>query len=774
MQNNDSQFGRRTFLLGSALASAALEAQTPGAAPKPAAPASTASRRSYEMSRGWLFGGKAGAGCAAPDFDDSKWQPITLPHTNVSLPWHSFDEQAFQFLSAYRRHFKALPGWQGKRVFIDFAGAMTAAKVTLNGHAFEEYKGGYTPFSLEITKHIRHGADNVLAVELDSRERPDIPPFGDNIDYLTFGGIYRDVQLRVVPRTFIENVHAEAVRPLENGRALLVRCYLDGPLDAAATITVELRDGPALLKTAAASVSADAGHHDVTLDSLGPIVLWDLRNPKLYTVVVKLATNDGSKDEYSTRVGFREAVFTPSGFLLNGQPVKLRGLNRHQTFPYVGGAMPARVQRRDAWVLRRQLHCNIVRTSHYPQSPAFLDACDELGLLVLEEIPGWQHIGDQAWQDLAVRNVGEMIRRDWNHPSIVLWGVRINESQDNHEFYTRTNALAHSLDTRPTGGIRYLRDSELLEDVFTMNDFGFPLMAPNHPLYLNTEFNGHMFSTKRFDNVARVAEHVIRHARVHNQLASDERYAGGIGWCAFDYNTHSNFGSGDHICYHGVSDIFRIPKPAAYFYKSQCDPDEEIVLEAGFFWSAGDKSEAGGVGTVPVLSNCDHLKVYYDGVLKHELDPDRKTFAHLKYPPFLVTMKNLPLNPWGDLKLEGYLNGKLVKTLTLSGSGKDADLKVLPDDQDLSGDGRDATRVVLLVTDEYGNIRPFATAAISLSLTGPAEIVGENPFALAGGAGAVWIKSKQAAGTVRLSAKHPYLGTRTIEIRVHPAAPEWV
>jgi beta-galactosidase len=137
-------------------------------------------------------------------------------------------------------------------------------------------------------------------------------------------------------------------------------------------------------------------------------------------------------------------------------------------------------------------------------------------------------------------------------------------------------------------------------------------------------------------------------------------------------------------------------------------------------------------------------------------------------------MKNLPLNPWGDLKLEGYLNGKLVKTLTLSGSGKDADLKVLPDDQDLSGDGRDATRVVLLVTDEYGNIRPFATAAISLSLTGPAEIVGENPFALAGGAGAVWIKSKQAAGTVRLSAKHPYLGTRTIEIRVHPAAPEWV
>ena len=200
-----------------------------------------------------------------------------------------------------------------------------------------------------------------------------------------------------------------------------------------------------------------------------------------------------------------------------------------------------------------------MRTSHYPQSPHFLDACDEAGLLVFEEIPGWQHIGDKAWQDLAVRNVEQMIRRDWNHPSIVLWGVRINESQDNHDFYTRTNALAHELDnSRQTGGVRYLYDSELLEDVMTMNDFGFPLRPPNHPLYLNTEFNGHMFPTKRTDNVDRVMEHALRHARVHNQLASDDRYAGGIGWCAFDYNTHANFGSGDKICYHGVTDIFRI------------------------------------------------------------------------------------------------------------------------------------------------------------------------------------------------------------------------
>ena len=167
------------------------------------------------------------------------------------------------------------------------------------------------------------------------------------------------------------------------------------------------------------------------------------------------------------------------------------------------------------------------RPSHYPQSRHFLDACDELGLMVLEEIPGWQHIGDASWKDLAVDNVRRMICCDWNHPSIILWGVRINESRDDHDFYTRTNALAHQLDpTRPTGGIRNFEKSELLEDAFTINDFGFPLRAPSHPLYLNTEFVGHTYLTKTIDNKERLAEHTLRHARVHNQLASNVQYAG--------------------------------------------------------------------------------------------------------------------------------------------------------------------------------------------------------------------------------------------------------
>jgi len=728
------------------------------------------------MNRNWLFGAKAVPGAAEPAFEDRHFERVTLPHSNQVLPWHSFDDRSYEYVSIYRRHFQPPSGAQGQRVFVDFEGTMTAAVVTLNGEKLGEHLGGYTPFSFEMTHHLKWNADNVLAVQVDSTERKDIPPFGNNIDYLTFGGIYREVNLRVVPQTFIENMFAKPVNVMDPAaRKWLVRVYVTGatgPLD----LGVELRDGSRVIQKATNSFnSVKDGAVELELGELASVELWDLERPKLYDVAVKLSTRAGPGDEYTTRIGFREARFTPAGFRLNGKPLKLRGLNRHQTFPYVGGAMPARVQKRDAQILRRDLHCNIVRTSHYPQSRPFLDACDELGLLVFEAIPGWQHIGDKAWQDLAVENVGEMVRRDWNHPAIILWGVRINESRDDHDFYTRTNALAHSLDdSRQTGGVRTFATSELLEDVFTRNDFGFPLVAPDHPLYLNTEFNGHMFSTKHVDNVEHVVEHTLRHSRVHNQLAGDDRYAGGIGWCAFDYNTHANFGSGDRICYHGVSDIFRIPKKAAGFYKSQCDPAEEIVLEPAFNWSAGDHPTAGGPGKVAFCSNCDHLKVYLGDRLLKELEPDRTTYANLKHPPFVTQIVNLALEAWRDLKIEGYIGGKLVITKTLSGAGKDADLKVEPDDTELEANGSDATRVVLRVTDQFGNVQQFASGAVTFSVTGPAEIVGENPFGLMGGVGAIWLKAGETAGTVRLTAKHQYLGTRTVEVRVRAAAPEAV
>ncbi len=762
------------------------------------------------MNRNWRYSPSKVAGAEAIGFDDSKFQRIVIPHTNVELPWHNFDDKDYEFVSTYRRRFKLPEGIAGKRVFVDFEGAMTASTVWINGVLLGEYKGGFTPFSFELTKHLRLQNENVLTVQLDSTERGDIPPFGYEIDYLTFGGIYREVSLRVVPQIYIDNIFAQPKNVRSSNPSLDVNCFLAGDLAAAGSsisLEAELRDGEKVIAKANRTIERssstgnpsvppgsldpdtsapayttietpqDPARYTVSLTELGDIQLWNLDQPHLYTVHVHLSKAGQVIDQDTRRVGFREATFTDHGFSLNGKIIKLRGLDRHQTFPFVGQAMPARVQRQDADILRKQLHCNIVRTSHYPQSRHFLDRCDEIGLLVLEEIPGWQHIGDEKWKQVSIDNVGRMIRRDWNHPSIVLWGVRINESRDDHDFYTRTNALAHALDdSRQTGGIRYFQESEFLEDVFTMNDFGFPLKPPNHPRYLNTEFVGHTFPTKTTDDDERQREHTLRHARIHNQLASNPQYAGGIGWCAFDYNTHSNFGAGDRVCYHGVTDIFREPKPAAGFYKSQCDPAEEVVLEPAFHWARSDESI--GFTKAVFCSNCDHIKLFARAnsdpakpwVLVAEIDPDRAEFEHLKYPPFVLEMDKIDLKklgaPWGDLRADGFISGKQVISKSLSGRGVDTKFALVADDHELHADGADTTRVVFRVTDEFGAIRTYANDPITFTLEGPGKLIGDNPFSLIGGTGAVWIRAGEAPGVLRLTAKHPRLGEQKIELKM--------
>jgi beta-galactosidase len=769
---------RRDFLktTGTLLAAATVASGVPTAG---YAAETATGRIVLPINRKWRYSSKATPAAHERAFDDSGFDRITVPHTNLRVPWHSFDEKSYEFVSIYRRRFKLPAAARGHRVFVDFEGVMTASTVWLNGVRLGEYKGGFTPFSFELTQHVDFDRDNVLAVEVDSTERADIPPFGDEVDYLTFGGIYREVSLRVVAPTFIENIFAQPKDVLTGHPALDVQCFIQRGGESsdaqvgALTLEAALYDGDRLVAKATQAVPPAAAapeSHTLHIDNLAGIQLWDLHTPKLYRVEVRLLRGTHALDQDTRRIGFREAKFTPQGFSLNGTVVKLRGLDRHQTFPWVGQAMPGRVQRQDALILRKNLKCNIVRTSHYPQSRHFLDACDEIGLLVLEEIPGWQHIGDQSWQDIAVDNVRRMIRRDWNHPSIILWGVRINESRDNHNFYTSTNALAHQLDTtRQTGGIRNFQGSELLEDVFTVNDFGWPLMAPNHPLYLNTEFAGHTYPTKTIDNIERLREHTVRHARVHDQLASNPQYAGGIGWCAFDYNTHANFGSGDRICYHGVTDIFREPKPAAGFYRSQCEPEEEIVLVPAFHWARGDENI--GFSNALVSSNCDHLKFYIAGNLVAEADPDRKQFAHLKYAPFTADLTDR-FTPWGDLRIEGYIQGKQVISRSFSGKGVDQKFTLLPDDTKLIADGADTTRVVLRVTDEFDAIRPFAADAIRFELSGPAELIGDNPFALVGGTGAIWIRAGEQAGKVRLTAHHPVLGAQHVEFELAPAPAE--
>ncbi|MEK1860276.1 MAG: glycoside hydrolase family 2 TIM barrel-domain containing protein, partial [Rhizobium leguminosarum] len=680
-------------------------------------------------------------------FDAAK--SVSLPHTAVELPFSYFDETSYQRAFTYQKVLRWLPEFEGREVSLVFDAAMADSVVYLNGEEIIAHKDGYTPFEARLTGKLAKG-ENLVTVKIDGSENPDIPPFGGRIDYLTYAGIYRDVWLKVTDPVSIRNLKIETTDVLDPEKSATIRVDIANPegrsFSATVTATLKQADGT-VVATAATETIGDSTR--LSFGGLTGIALWDITDPTLYDVTVELRTEHGS-DRLSTRFGFRTAEFTPEGFLLNGKPLKLRGLNRHQAFPYVGYAAGRSAQERDADIMKTVLKCNIVRTSHYPQSKWFLDRCDTIGLLVFEEIPGWQHIGDADWQHESIENVRRMIERDWNHPSIIIWGVRINESQDSHDFYAETNRLARELDsTRQTGGVRYLTESELLEDVYTMNDFilgNEELPGANRPRtalrgqqentglshkvpYLITEFNGHMHPTKIYDQEQRQAEHVRRHLEVLNAAYGDPDISGAIGWCMFDYNTHKDFGSGDRICYHGVMDMFREPKFAAYAYISQCDPSEEIVMKPATFWARGERN-IGGVLPLIILTNCDEVELRY-GALSKRIGPDRENYPHLPHPPVVLDHRHFTadeLGTWGlewiDGTFTGYIGGEPVASLTLAADPLPTTLEVVADSSTLKARERDSTRVIIRALDQRGQRLPFMNDSISLKVHGPARIVG--------------------------------------------------
>ncbi|HOO27213.1 MAG TPA: glycoside hydrolase family 2 TIM barrel-domain containing protein, partial [Lachnospiraceae bacterium] len=451
-----------------------------------------------------------------------KLESIDLPHSNTKMPYHYFPVSCYQMVCGYRKLFFAENTWKGRRVFLTFEGVAHAAEVYLNAQKIEEHQGGYTSFCVELTKQLLYGEKNVLAVKVDSRESLDIPPFGNVIDYMTYGGIYRSVILEVKETVYIQDVYIQTPEVLPEKKKIDVQITVNEEAEHL-TVRQSILDGTNRIHVQEAPVT---GLVTKMTAELLPVRLWDIEDPKLYSLLTVLYKDGKELDRKETVFGFRTCEFRKDGFYLNEKRIKIRGLNRHQCYPYCGYAMPKAMQEEDARILKEELAVNAVRTSHYPQDQSFYDACDRLGLLVFTELPGWQHIGGEAWKETACASVREMVLQNRNHPSVILWGVRINESQDDDEFYKKTNQIAHQLDpSRQTSGVRFFHKSSLLEDVYAYNDFSHTGDNPGveekkevtpdpDQAYLISEYNGHMFPTKAFDDEGHRLAHALRHARV--------------------------------------------------------------------------------------------------------------------------------------------------------------------------------------------------------------------------------------------------------------------
>ncbi len=736
--------------------------------------------------------------------------PVRLPHNVRELSLHYAAPEDYSLLCGYRRKLDVPENWRGKRLFLQFDGAAHIATVYCNGRPVAVHNCGYTAFRAEITNVVRYGETNTVTVRLDTTENAAIPPFGYMIDYLTYGGLYRDVWLDVRPADYIEDIFIYTPALNKAHIDLTVKGDHDGVM-----LKILDRSGDEVY-----TLTAAGDRFDLTLQDAE---IWDPYDPYLYTCEATLLHNDGrERDVVRTTFGFRTAEFRADGFYLNNKKFFIRGLNRHQSYPYMGYAASESLQREDARILKEELACNAVRTSHYPQSQYFIDECDRRGLLVFTEIPGWQHIGDEGWKDQAIENTREMVLQYRNHPSIILWGVRINESMDDDDFYTRTNKLAHELDpSRMTGGVRYIKNSHLLEDVYTFNDFSCDSMdkkgvlskkevgaAPEKAL-LVTENNGHMFPTKSYDHWGKRQEHALRHAKVQGAALSSPEHAGCFAWCMFDYQTHQDFGSGDRICYHGVMDAFRNPKLAAAVYASQ--GEEKPVLEVGSGMAIGDYP-AGTVGDIYLFTNADSVKLYKNDKFVAEFTP--KPFTGLKHEPILADdtigellrteegfgrrkadmvrdcllaaskygLEGLPLGKkikfawtsliyrlkfedayelygkyvgnWGQAtpvwRFDAIRNGVVVAS-SCKAQSRILHLEAKPSKTVLTeGDTYDCAAVRIRLLDEYDNVANYAQAPVGFTVEGPIEIIGPAVATAEGGMCGTYVRTTGEKGEAKL------------------------
>ncbi len=805
------------------------------------------------LNEAWKFTENFYEDLCQPKCDVSALEDVRLPHTCKELPYHYFDEGLYQMVSGYRRILSVPAIWEGKSVIFTCEGAGHETTLYVNGVEVYTHSCGYTAFTVDISKFVNYGEDNVLVLKVDSRESLNVPPFGFVIDYMTFGGVYREVYIEVKEKQHIKDVFVKTGECVKGYASLTCEVELSEEvtvndekskwirafLTRKDTDCCPVKEGAAYTHPIRVLDGAVSGRKITLKKTIENVRYWDTRRPFLYELTVELVEGENVKDTYTVTFGFRTIEFKADGFYLNGEKFKIRGLNRHQSYPYVGYAMPESMQRNDADILKFELGCNAARNSHYPQSHHFINRCDEIGLLVFTEFPGWQHIGNEEWKKQACINAGDMIRQYRNHPSIFIWGVRINESQDDDAFYQETNRIAHELDdTRPTGGVRNFKNSHLFEDVYTYNEFVHdgikPGCEPKKSVtsdmskgYLITEYNGHMYPTKPFDWEEHRLQHTLRHARVINDVAKQTDIAGSFGWCMFDYNTHKDFGAGDRICYHGVTDMFRNSKMAASVYASQ--QEDSTVLEISSSMDIGEHP-ATNLGPVYIFSNADSVKMYKNGHFIKEYKPSDSTYDGLPHGPILIDdfvgdmleteegfskgqselvagamnyiaihgyqsfpphllwamarcviqykMKPMDMvnlytkyvGNWGETatvyRFEAIKNGEVVKVITKEPMRK-LHLSTKVSHTTLhEGNTYDVAAVRIRAVDENENLIPYFQEPLRIEVEGPVKLIGEEIISLKGGMGGLYIKTIGERGTAKLRLSNPQVPAVEIEFEV--------
>lgn len=621
-----------------------------------------------------------------------EWEAVSLPHTPFVEPLVVLHQ--WQGVCYYRKQLEITKKEENQQLWIEFEGAMHLADVWINGKHVMQHAGGYTPFVVDATGLLKAGKANEVLVRLDNRNNPLIPPGKplETLDFCYYGGIYRDVNLLVKPSVHITHpIMAEeqagggvfVTYPQVSEQEAVVRVQLQVENKEMKLRTIGLRyrlyewnKGRGKLVAEVrnnASVHATANLTDTCYINLAQPRLWYPDSPTLYLLTTEVLEGKKVIDSEETRIGIRRLEMTRErGFLINGKPLKLVGTNRHQEYPYVGNAISDRAQYRDMYQIRTN-GFNVVRLGHYPQDPSVLDACDELGLMAIEPIPGWQFFNkDPRFVERTYKDVRDLVRRDRNHPSIIIWETTLNESWPPNEWKDGAVRVAHE---EYPGNQCFTAGDSYGYDGFDVcyNDWEEGFNRPNKTgkpgfirEYYDYEFGGHYSTTRvrRGDGDRALRQNAWNAQWSHNRYNTYYPHTMGAAvWSMHDYNR----GCCDNICYSGTADVFRLPKFSLPFFRTQLTagsfmPDGKMPHEVfiASYWLK-DSSD-----TLQVYGNVDEVELLLNGRSMGRQRPDSGADSPYIALPDKGNCRNLVSSPFtftgitwqeGELKAVGYNQG---------------------------------------------------------------------------------------------------------------------
>jgi beta-galactosidase len=736
--------------------------------------------------------------------DDAGWGDVELPHSPfVAEP---DGQNCWLGICHYERRLKIENPDPDSRYTLYFQGAMHSAIVSVDGNELARHTGGYLPFEVDLGAFARDGREHLLSVELDNRDNPDVPPGKplSDLDFCWYGGLYRDVELRRYPPVCITDPVAAGEKA---GGGVFIRTIRADKSEAELSVFVNVRNSTdffrrVVLRTSIKSVSsgaelatsdmgAEIGPRGSVRCEMSVIVerpaLWSPESPNLHYADVSVFEENGTAiDIVRERFGIRRVEMSRSGGLrVNGARIRPRGTNRHQDHPYIGYALPAAAQKRDAIRIKRA-GFDYVRLSHYPQSPDFLDACDELGILVMNAIPGWQFFGGEKFVEACRENARDLVRRDRNHPCVILWELSLNETSMPQNFIAEMNHIGHEeypgdqmftcgwvdgydvyVHARQHGQIHKWKEGDRAMVVSEYGDWEY--YASNEGFdqktkrgLLDSERNSRAL---RGDGENKMLRQAANFAEALDDTLSCPAITDGQ-WLMFDYPR----GYDQQRASCGTMDIFRLPKFAYYFYASQCDAGENVA-GSGFKpmvfvasnWIAGSSPD------ITVFSNCDEVKLSLNGrsIGRKKADPDGR-IPHLPHPPFhFEAVKFAP----GTLEAVGYINGKAVASHKVITPGEPVAIKLDVDLQNLptATSEPDAVFVRASIVDEKGVVCVGDVREISLKLNGEGwRVAGPDAMHAEAGIASFLVLKSADAGSCEITARAENCATVPAVIAKNP------